>query len=340
MPNGSSIRDKNLCELDAIRVKTDLSLDNVGKSGGDFNLQQLSAEVDIPERNELIVDSYLKYAEGRQGIFFCVDILHSLNLAECFNNRGIKCRAVSSDEKRTGDRDEAISLYEKEEITILTNVDVLSTGVDIPNTGCIGHAAPTKSISKWLQRTGRGTRLKDELYVSKFGQCCMLIDFCDTTTRHKLVNSFSLDSGKATEEKVFITKQKKLDLIAERERKKVFVQKTSTKDVKVDLFEIPQVKIVNSVKMQEPASEAQLRWIAQLGYDTVNVTYTKFQCSEIISAQSASVKQINLLKWKGYDTSSGVTVAEFQVAMREIEKREQKELVQQYIPNNDGKPFF
>jgi len=336
----SGIKDGYLCELDAVRVKTDLSLDSVKSSNGDFNISDLSDEVDIPKRNELIVDSYLQYANGRQGIFFCVDIEHSLNLAACFVARGIKCRAVSSDEKRTGDRDEAISLYEKEEITILTNVDVLSTGVDIPNTGCIGHAAPTKSISKWLQRTGRGTRLKDELYVSKFGQCCMLIDFCDTTTKHKLINSFTLDSGKATEEKVFIAKQKKLDLIAERDRRKVFVQKTSSKDVKVDLFELPQIKISNSVRMQEDATDAQLKWIASLGYDTINTTYTKFQCSEIISNQSASPKQIALLKYKGYDTSSGVTLAEFQAAMRDVEKKEQQALISKYTPSNDGKPFF
>jgi hypothetical protein len=168
----------------------------------------------------------------------------------------------------------------------------------------------------------------------------MLIDFCDTTTKHKLINSFTLDSGKPTEEKVFVTKQKKLDLIAERERRKVFVQKTSSKDVKVDLFELPQVKISNSARMQEDATDAQLKWIASLGYDTLNTTYTKFQCSEIISNQSASPKQIALLKYKGYDTSSGVTLAEFQAAMRDVEKKEQQALISKYTPSNDGKPFF
>lgn len=337
---GDAIREGYLCELDAVRVKTDLSLDNVKSQNGDFNLSDLSAEVDIPERNALIVDSYLKYAEGRQGIFFCTDIQHSINLAEEFKSRGLNCEAVSSDEKRTGDQREKIKKFKSGEIQILTNAFLLVAGFDHRNTGVIGNCSPTKSITRYLQAIGRATRLKSQEYVEKFGQQAVILDFVDNTTKHKLINAWTLDSGKPTEDKVFITKQKKLDLIAERERKKVFVMKTSSKDVKVDLFEIPQVKISNSTRMQEPATEAQLQWIARLGYDTVNVTYTKFQCSEIISNQSASPKQIALLKYKGYDVSGGVTLAEFQAAMKEIDSKEQKEMISKYTPNNNNKPFF
>lgn len=334
------IKDGNLCELDAIRIKTDLSLDNVRTKGGEFNLSDLSDEVDIPERNALIVDSYLQYGKGRQGIFFCVSIEHCLNVAEEFRSKGISCEAVSSDEERTPDRAGKIKRFKSGDIEVLTNVNILNAGFDHANTGVIGHAAPTKSKATWIQRSGRGTRLKDANYVSKFGQQAIILDFVDSTTKHKLVNAWTLDSGKPTEEKVFVTKQKKLDLIAERERRKVFVQKTSSKDVKVDLFELPQVKISNSARMQEDATDAQLKWIASLGYDTVNTTYTKFQCSEIISNQSASPKQIALLKYKGYDTSSGVTLAEFQAAMRDVEKKEQQALISKYTHQNDGKPFF
>lgn len=335
------IRDGNLCELDAVRIKTDLSLDNVRTKGGEFNLQDLSQEVDIPERNKLIVDSYLQYADGRQGIFFCIDIPHAIHVAEEFQSRGIKCEAVSSDEERTGDRAGKIKAYKNGEIQILTNVNILIAGFDAPNTGVIGHCSPTKSKANWIQRTGRGTRLKDSAFVEKFGQNCIILDYVDSTTRHKLVNAWTLDSGKPTEEKVFITKQKKLNLIEERERKKAFVMKTSNKDVKVDLFEIPQVKLeFKSDRWQEPATEKQLAWIARLGYDTVNVQYTKQQCSEIISIQNASTAQIALLRHKGYDVSNGVTIAEFQKAMQEVEKREQQELISRFTPNNDGKPFF
>jgi superfamily II DNA or RNA helicase len=338
---GDAIKEGYLCELDAIRVKTDLSLDKVKSQNGDFNLSDLSDEVDIPERNSLIVDSYLQYANGRQGIFFCVDIEHSINLAAEFRSRGLNCEAVSSDEKRTGNQREKIKKFKSGEIQILTNAFLLVAGFDHKNVGVVGNCSPTKSITRYLQAIGRATRLKDEEYVSKFGQQAVILDFVDNTTKHKLVNAWTLDSGKATEEKVFITKQKKLDLIGERERRKAFVQKTSTKDIKVDLLELPKVNIsFASDRWREPATEAQLSWLRKENYDVVNVAYTKQQASEILSNLSASTSQIALLKHKGFDVSNGVTIAEFKKAMAEIEKKEQQTLISKYTPSNDGKPFF
>lgn len=334
------IKDGYLCELDAVRVKTDLSLDNVRTTGGEFNARDLSNEVDIPERNQLIVDSYEKYANGRQGIFFCVDIKHSLHLAEKFKEQGISCSAVSSDEEATGDRSQTVRNFKDGKIQVLTNVGILTTGFDHRNVGVVGNCSPTKSLSKYLQCIGRGTRLKDENFVAKYGQNCVILDFVDSTTRHKLINAWSIDSGKATEEKVFMTKAKKKELIEERERKIAFIAATSKKDVKVDLLALPKVYISNSIKMEEPATEKQLAWIARLGYDTINVEYTKKMCSEIISSQPASPKQIALLKWKGYDVSNGVTISEFKLAIAEIEKKENKELITKNVPNNNGQAFF
>ncbi len=334
------IKDGYLCELDAVRVKTDLSLDNVRTTGGEFNARDLSNEVDIPERNQLIVDSYEKYANGRQGIFFCVDIKHSLHLAEKFKEQGISCSAVSSDEEATGDRSQTVKNFKEGKIQVLTNVGILTTGFDHRNVGVVGNCSPTKSLSKYLQCIGRGTRLKDENFVAKYGQNCVILDFVDSTTRHKLINAWSIDSGKATEEKVFMTKAKKKELIEERERKIAFIAATSKKDVKVDLLELPKVYISNSIKSQEPATEKQLKWIASLGYDIVNVEYTKKMCNEIISSQPAQHWQISFLKKEGYNVSDGATLAEYNLAKAEVERKKNKEIVNKYTPNNNGQAFF
>lgn len=335
------IRDGNLCEFDAIRVKTDLSLDNVRTQGGEFNQQDLAAEIDIPERNSLVVDSYVQYANGRQAIFFCVNIDHCLNIAAEFRSKGISCEAVSSDEDRTGNRSEKIKAFKNGEIQILTNVNILTAGFNHNEVGCIGHVAPTKSRAAWIQRTGRGSRLKNKEYVDRFGQNCILLDFCDTTTRHKLVNSLTLDSGKPTEEKVFMTKEKKEFLIGEREKKKATLMKTSSKDVKVDLLELPQVTIsFKSERWQEPATPAQLDWLKKSGYDTIEIQYTKQQASEILSKLPASSGQIAYLRQQGYDVSHGVTITEYKKAVQEIDARKQKEMISKFTPNNDGKPFF
>lgn len=334
------IKDGYLAQLDAIRVKTDLSLDNVRTTGGELNQKDLQNEVDTEERNKLIVDSYIEYANGRQGIMFCAGVEHASALASLFVEHGISAKPVVGDEEVTPERSQTIRDFKDGKIQILTGVDILTAGFDHANTGCIGHCAPTKSLTRWLQRTGRGTRLKDEEYVGKFGQQAVILDFVDSTTRHRLINAWELDKGKPTEEKTFMTQEKKDHIISEREKRKVFIAPTSKVNQVIDLLEIPKVVISNSIRMQEDATEAQLKWISSLGYDIVGVQYTKKMCSEIISNLPAQPWQVAKARSWNYDVSNGLTISEF----KEIEKRreisQQKAIVQQHTPNNGGNPFF
>jgi superfamily II DNA or RNA helicase len=312
------VDNRYLCELDAIRVKTTISLDGVRTTGGELNQKDLAEEINTPQRNQLVVSSYLKYASGRQGIFFCVDIDHAIKLADMFNEMGVKCAAISSDEELTPDRSNNISRYKRGEITVLTNVMVLTTGFDAPDTGVIGHASPTKSLTKYLQCTGRGTRLKSKEFVDKFGQNCIILDFMDSTNRHNLVNSWNLDKDKHPEERVFITKEKKEKLLASRKAK---LEHERKEDEKVSLLRIPKFKISNSIKMTEEATSAQLKWVYDLGYPQ-DVHYTKKMCSEIISQQPATAKQIALLKHHNYDvTNKVITIGDVNAAMWEVKQK-------------------
>lgn len=92
------IKGGYLCEMNAVRVKTTTSLDSVRTTAGELNQKDLSNEVNTPERNQLVVSSYIKYAKGRQGIFYCVDVEHAVQLAEIFNEHGISCKPVVGDE--------------------------------------------------------------------------------------------------------------------------------------------------------------------------------------------------------------------------------------------------
>lgn len=313
-----------LCELDAIRVQTTISLDNVRTTAGELNQKDLSNEINTPQRNQLVVSSYLKYANGRQGIFFCVDIDHAIKLAAIFNEMGVSCRAVSGDEELTPDRSGSIKAFKEGKIQILTNCQVLTAGFDHADTGVIGHASPTKSLTKYLQCTGRGTRLKSTEYVSRFGQNCIILDFIDNTSRHNLVNAWELDKQKDPEDRTFITKEKRDLLIEERRKRKAKVEVERKEDERFKLLAIPQIKLSNSIRMQEAATDAQLKWIESLGYDIVNQSYTKEMCSRIIMDLPATEKQVKYIHHLGYDTSSYAVITRGMVeaAMRDREKRQ------------------
>jgi superfamily II DNA or RNA helicase len=297
------IKDGFLCELDAIRIKTDVSLDSVKTTAGELNAKDLATEVNIPKRNRLAVESYLKYGNGKQAIFFCVDIQHAVDLAEMFNEYGISCKAIVGDEEVTPERKQTIKDFSDRKLLILTNVNILTTGADFPNVGLIGMLRPTKSLTLYMQAIGRGTRLKDLEYVDKWGQQCTILDFVDSSSRHKLINCWTLDSNKPTEEKVFMTSAKKQEIIDARNARKAHVENLHKEDVKIVLIELPEYKAFSWKKMQEPATAPQLKWISDLGHDIVNNTYTKQQCADIIAMESCSQREKDYLASKGYNTA-------------------------------------
>ncbi len=297
------IKNNYLCQLDGIRIKTDVSLDNVKTTAGELNTKDLATEVNIPKRNRLVVESYIKHATGKQGIFFCVDVQHAVDLSEIFNEYGISCKPVVGDEKVTPERKQTITDFKKGKIQVLTNVMVLTTGFNHPEVGCIGNVAPTKSLVKFVQSVGRGTRLKSKEYVDKYGQVCTVLDFVDSTSRHKLINCWELDRVLNLEDRVFTTDAKKQQILEERQRRVAHVENLHKKDEKIVLIELPPAKQFGWKKMQEAATSAQLKYISDLGHDIVKNTYTKQQCADIIALEPCNKKEIEYLKSKGYDVT-------------------------------------
>jgi len=297
------IKDGFLCELDGIRIRTDVSLDKVKTTAGELNTKDLATEVNIPKRNRLAVESYIKHGTGKQAIFFCVDVQHSIDLAEMFNEYGISCKPVVGDEEVTPERKKTITQFKNREILVLTNVNILTTGADFPNVGIIGMLRPTKSITLYMQAIGRGTRLKDEEYVGMFGQQCTILDFVDTSSRHKLINCWTIDSGKPTEDKIFITSAKKKELIDGRNARIAHVENLHKKDEVIILLDLPKRTLSFSDKIKNlPATEGQLKFVADLGYDIKSIEYTMQMCKDIIDELPCSKIQIEYLKNKGFNT--------------------------------------
>lgn len=301
---GDGVRDGWLCELNGIRVKTNVSLDNIHTLGGDLNQKELANEVNCYSRNKLIVDKYLEYAKGRQGIFFCVDIQHCLDLLEVFLEAGISADAVSSNEELTGDRNDKVRRFKRGEIDVLMNVNILTTGFNHPDVGVIGQCCPTKSLTKWLQSTGRGSRLKTDKYVEKFGQNCVILDFVDNTSKHSLVNAWNLDKSLPLEQRVYVTKENK-DKILEARRAKI--EGNVLKDEVIQLLPLKEKPKLMSDRLKELATEAQVKFLNDLGYPVNDTVYTKAMAQEVLDMLPARKIDIEELARLGFDVSQPIT---------------------------------
>jgi len=325
------IKDGYACQMDAIRIKTNVSLDGVKTTAGDLNQKDLSDEINTLARNNLIVSSYEKYCLGMQCIAFCVDIQHAIDLCQAFKDAGHDCEAVSSNEELTPDRSEKIARFKSGRLRIITNVSILTTGFDHVDTGCIIAARPTKSLTLYLQLVGRGSRLKSPEFVSKFGQMCIILDIVDNTTRHNLINAWELDRELPPEDRVFISQEKKDKLIASRRLK---LEHTRDKDERVSLLKIPKMKPSNSIRQLNPATEKQLKWIYDLGYPK-DVHYTHQMCTDIINSLPATEAQVRLVAAKGYDVKSrALTRGDVKAVMKDVEKRESSATFKKRSPYN------
>lgn len=310
---GFGIDEGYLVELDAIRLKTDVNLDKVRTTGGELNSRDLEELVNTPARNNYIVDRWLVEAKGMKTLAFCVDMQHAIDLCSAFRQKGILADFVVSDESLCPDRKGVMARFAKGETTVLTNVMILTAGYDQPDVACIICARPTKSKTIYLQQVGRGTRTvcnvnldtveeRLEAIANSAKPKCLIMDVVDSTRKHELINAYTLDKENSIKKKLFMTRKDKQEALFKIERQRK-LEHQQEQDEKVALRKPPVVKISNSERMKEAATEKQLKWLADLGYDTVNVQYTKRDCSELITNSKPYDWQIKAVAKLGYYTA-------------------------------------
>ena len=159
-----------LVPIRCIWVKTNIDLTDVRINGIKYNSQDLESKLFIPERNQLIVDTYLKYVNGKKTVIFCASVDHAAEIAKLLRDSGVKAEAVSGRD-RMEVREKILKDYETGSTNVLCACDLLNEGWDSPHTTVLFMARPTMSKTIYLQQLGRGTRRcpgKEDLLVVDF----------------------------------------------------------------------------------------------------------------------------------------------------------------------------
>lgn len=159
-----------LVPIRCVRVKTNIDLTDVRINGIKYNSQDLESKLFIPERNQLTVDTYLKYVNGKKTVIFCASVDHAAEIAKLLRDNGVKAEAVSGRD-RVEIRDKILKDYATGSTNVLCACDLLNEGWDSPHTTVLFMARPTMSKTIYMQQLGRGTRRcpgKDDLLVIDF----------------------------------------------------------------------------------------------------------------------------------------------------------------------------
>ena len=130
--------------------------------------EELATEIaSSAARNKLIVDTYVNKAkEYGQTIVFAVNINHAIALNKLFSKAGVKSDYIVSDIKDaiTGviisreDNEKKLQQYRDGKLQVLINVNILTEGVDLPQTKTVFLARPTVSKILMTQMVGRALR--------------------------------------------------------------------------------------------------------------------------------------------------------------------------------------
>lgn len=140
------------------------------------------------------INHYKQLANGEQAIVYSHSVEASKQVAHEFQQENIN--AIHLDAKTPKqERSEIIQKFRDREIQVLTNVDLIGEGFDVPDCSTVIMLRPTQSLSLFIQQAMRGMRYRP-------GKTSIIIDHVDNVRRHGLPDMervWSLEGKKKTE---------------------------------------------------------------------------------------------------------------------------------------------
>lgn len=187
------------------RVDTYADISKVRTRMGDLSDNELAEIIDTPDRNKIVLDSYVKLGRGLGAFGYTVNIAHAVHLAEAFNDGGVPAAVMHGGTPRegSGGRKHLFAALAEGSLKVIFSCGVLGEGVDQPRVTVGMMVRPTKSPLLFQQQAGRILRpfpapeeLKRRYLAGEpMGwrkKHAILIDFVDQSGHHSLIHTPSL----------------------------------------------------------------------------------------------------------------------------------------------------
>ncbi len=128
-----------------------------GEVDTEFDQEELAQVLDHHPFNLAAANLYKTRFGGVPGVVYAAGVRHAYNLAEAFRAEGIKAQAVSGETPKRELAD-VLARYERGDVDVLINAQLLAEGWNSPRATVCLHLAPTASRRIYQQRVGRVTR--------------------------------------------------------------------------------------------------------------------------------------------------------------------------------------
>jgi ribonuclease E len=177
LPLGDAARRGLIAPLRCLRVPPAAAISSVPIIGGDYDQEALAKVLDHELINQAAASLYRDRFDSTPGIVYAAGVEHAYNLAREFRAAGLKAEAVSG---RTPPLRlaETLAAYERGEINVLINAQLLAEGWNSPRATVCMHLAPTASRRVYQQRIGRIMRIHPRKEAG------VVVDFVDPAATH------------------------------------------------------------------------------------------------------------------------------------------------------------
>jgi len=185
-----------LCRPRVFASKQQIDLSGVRRSGRDLNTGDLAIACDKPYLIGNAVQHYKFVCDKVPAIVYCCTKAHARHVDEEFRKAGYKSICLTSDESET-EQFKILNDLAEGKYHVVTSVDIISEGTDVPLVGCIICLRPTESLVLWDQMVGRPLRTYPDIplmqeehmrkLIDKGGKhTAFILDHAGNTHRHGL----------------------------------------------------------------------------------------------------------------------------------------------------------
>jgi superfamily II DNA or RNA helicase len=148
---------------------------------GDYQTSEVALRMDKSEIIGDVIATYRKLADGKRAICYCASCEHAEHVAREFNLAGIPAAYIDGKTPDTV-RKLAIEQFRTGVVKILTNVDLVSEGFDVPNMEAVILLRPTQSVVLFIQQAMRAMRADPDNPNKR----AVIIDHVGNVYRHGL----------------------------------------------------------------------------------------------------------------------------------------------------------
>ena len=158
--------------------------------GGEYMQSDLGRVLeDSHDITRLAVEQTIDEGENRRAwLVFCGSVGHAEEATQLFKERGVAVEMITGNTDRVT-RDRIIGDFKADRLKCIVNVNVLTTGFDVPHVDLITLMRPTQSPGLYVQMIGRGMR------IAEGKSDCLVIDFGANLDRHGPLNNIRMPAA-------------------------------------------------------------------------------------------------------------------------------------------------